>query len=39
MNEIVNNFSSAGDKFVPEMNLSQPGFTYSGFGPFIKTKK
>ena len=29
MNEIVNKFLSAGDKFMPEMNLKQPGFTYS----------
>ena len=26
----------AGDKFIPEMHLRQPGFTYSPFGPFIK---
>ena len=29
MNEIVNNFLSAGDKFMTEMYLKQPGFTYS----------
>ena len=27
MNEIVNNFLLAGDKFMPEMYLKQPGFT------------
>ena len=27
MNEIVNNFLLAGDKFMPEMHLRQPGFT------------
>ena len=27
MNEIVNKFSLAGDKFMPEMHLRQPGFT------------
>ena len=29
MNETVNKFSLAGDKFMPEMYLKQPGFTYS----------
>ena len=29
MNEIVNKFLLAGDKFMPEMHLKQPGFTYS----------
>ena len=23
-----------GDKFLPEMHLKQPGFTYSACGPF-----
>ena len=27
MNEIVNKFLLAGDKFMPEMHLKQPGFT------------
>ena len=27
MNEIVNKFLLAGDKFIPEMHLKQPGFT------------
>ena len=39
MNEIVNNFLLAGDKFMPEMHLKQPGFTYSGCGPFTKNKE
>ena len=34
MNEIVNKFLLVGDKFMPEMNLKQPGFTYSACGPF-----
>ena len=34
----VNTFLSAGDKFMPEMYLRQPGFTYSACGPFTKTK-
>ena len=39
MNEAVNNFLMAGDKFMPEMHLKQPGFTYSACGPFTKNKK
>ena len=39
MNEIVNKFLLAGDKFMPEMHLKQPGFTYGACGPFAKTKK
>ena len=39
MNEIFNKFLSAGDKFIPEMHLQQPGFTYSAFGPFTKDKE
>ena len=38
MNEIVNNFLLAGDKFMPEMLLKQPGFTYNACGPFNKNK-
>ena len=39
MNEIVNKFLLAGDKFMPEMNLRQPGFTYSACEPFTKNKE
>ena len=39
MNEIINNFLLAGDKFMPEMHLRQPGFTYSAGGPFTKNKE
>ena len=39
MNEIVNKFLLVGDKFTPEMHLKQPGFTYSGCGPFTKKKE
>ena len=39
MNEIVNSFLSSGDKFMPEMHLRQPGFTYSAGRPFTKKKK
>ena len=38
MNEIVNKLLLAGDKFMPEMHLRQPGFTYSACGPFTKKK-
>ena len=38
MNEIVNKFLLAGDKFMPEMHLRQPRFTYSTCGPFTKNK-
>ena len=37
MNEIVNKFLLGGDKFMPEMHLKQPEFTYSACG--LKTKK
>ena len=39
MNEIVNKFLLVGDKFMLEMHLKQPGFTYSACGPFTKNKK
>ena len=39
MNKIVNNFLLVGDKFMPEMNLKQPVFTYSACGPFTKNKQ
>ena len=38
MNAIANNLLLAGDKFMPEMHLKQPGFTYSTCGPFTKNK-
>ena len=39
MNEIVNKFLLAGDKFMPEMHLKQPRFTYSACGSFTKNKE
>ena len=39
MNEIVNKFLLVGDKFMLEMHLKQPGFTYSACGPFTKNKE
>ena len=38
-NEIVNKFLLAGDKFMPEMHLKQPGFDYSTCGPFTRSKE
>ena len=29
MNNIISKFLLAGDKFMPEMHLREPGFTYS----------
>ena len=39
MDKIVNKVLLAGDKFMPEMHLKQPGFTYSACGPFTKNKE
>ena len=39
MNAIVNKVLLAGDKFMSEMYLRQPGFTYSAFRPFPKNKE
>ena len=39
MNEIVNKFLLAGEKFMPEMHLKQPGFTYNACGLFTKNKE
>ena len=39
MNKIVNRFLLVGDKFMTEMHLKQPVFTYSACGPFIKNKE
>ena len=39
INEIVNKFLLVGDKFMLEMYLKQPGFTYSACGPFTRNKE
>ena len=39
MNNLINKFLLAGDKFMPEMHLRQPQFTYSACGPFTKHKQ
>ena len=36
MNKIINKFLSIGDKFMPELQLKQPGFTYSACGLYPK---
>ena len=38
MNEIVHKFLLAGDKFMHEVHLKQPGFMYSACGAFTKNK-
>ena len=39
MNEIVNKFLPVGDKFMAEMHLKQPAFTYSACDQFTKNKE
>ena len=39
MNEIVSGFLLVGDKFLTEMHLKQPGFTYSVCGSFTINKE
>ena len=39
MNDVISKFLLVGDKFMPEMHLRQPGFTYSACGPFTKYKQ
>ena len=36
MNKIIIKFLLNGDKFMPELHLKQPEFTYSACGPFTK---
>ena len=39
MNNIINKFLLAGDKFMPEMHLRQPQFVDSACGPFTRHKE
>ena len=39
MNKIVNYFLLAGDKFMCEMHLRQPGFTYNRCKLFTRNKE
>ena len=39
MNDLVNKILLAEDKFMSEMHLKQPRFTYSACRPFTKNKE
>ena len=39
MHKIVHKFLLVDDKFMPEMHLRQPGFTYSACGLFSRNKE
>ena len=39
MNDIINKILLARDKFMPEMHLKQPQFSYSACAPFTKNKE
>ena len=39
MNVIVNKVLLVGNKFMPQMDLKQPGFTYSACVPCTRKKK
>ena len=39
MNNIINKFLLAGDKFIPEMHLRHSQFVYSACGPFTRHKE
>ena len=39
MNEVMNKFLLVGDKFMLELHLKQPGFTYSACGLFTRNKE
>ena len=39
MNEIVNKFLLTGDKFMTDMHLRQPGFSYNACGQFTENKE
>ena len=39
MNETVNKALLLCNKFMPDMHLKQPGFTYSACGPFTRNKE
>ena len=39
MNKIINKLLLTGDKFMPELHLKQPRFTYSACRPFTKHRE
>ena len=38
MNEIMNKLLLTGDKFMPEIRLKNPRFSYRAYRPFTKNK-
>ena len=38
MNKTINKFFLAGDKFMSNIHIRQPGFTCSAYGSFTKNK-
>ena len=39
INNVINKFLLAGDKFMPEMHLRQPQFVYCACEPFTRHKE
>ena len=39
MNNIINKFLIAGDKFIPEMHIRHSQFVYGACGPFTRHKE
>ena len=39
MNQIINKFLLAGDRFIHKIYLRPPGFKYSACGPFLTNKQ
>ena len=39
MDNVINKFLFAGDKFMPEIHLRKPQFVYSACGPFTRHKE
>ena len=39
MNKVINKFLLNGGKFMPELHLKQPEFTYRPCGPFTKNRE
>ena len=39
MNKIINKFLLTGDKFMPDLHLKQPRFTFSACGAFTKHRE
>ena len=39
MNDVINKFLLAGDKYMPEMHLRQPQFVYRACGPFTRHRE